>query len=138
MDRHFTLEYWIDEGWYVGRLKEVPGVFSQGETLEELEENIKEAYSLMMDEEEVLLRGDKNMVFQYYPDTDMLYIKLADGISTESEEVASGIVLDFDEHNRVIGVEIEDASKFIDLSRLELRALPIVNLILSERAPAET
>ncbi|HBQ29436.1 hypothetical protein HX99_00285 [Peptococcaceae bacterium SCADC1_2_3] len=78
------------------------------------------------------------MVFQYYPDTDMLYIKLADGISTESEEVASGIVLDFDEHNRVIGVEIEDASKFIDLSRLELRALPIVNLILSERAPAET
>jgi predicted RNase H-like HicB family nuclease len=54
MDRHFTLEYWIDEGWYVGRLKEVPGVFSQGATLEELEENIKEAYSLMMDEEEVL------------------------------------------------------------------------------------
>jgi uncharacterized protein YuzE len=78
------------------------------------------------------------MVFQYYPDTDMLYIKLADGISTESEEVASGIVLDFDEHNRVIGVEIEDASKFIDLSRLELRALPVVNLILSERVPAGT
>jgi len=62
------------------------------------------------------------MVFQYYPDTDMLYVKLADGISTESEEVAPGIVLDFDEHNRVVGIEIEDASKFIDLSRLELRA----------------
>ena len=78
------------------------------------------------------------MVFQYDSDTDMLYIKLADGISTDSEEVASGIVLDFDEHNRVIGVEIEDASKFIDLSRLELRALPVVNLILSERVPAGT
>ena len=38
MLRHFTLEYWLDEGWYVGRLKEVPGVFSQGETLEELRE----------------------------------------------------------------------------------------------------
>ena len=76
------------------------------------------------------------MVFQYYPDTDMLYIKLADGISTESEEVAPGIVLDFDEHNRVVGIEIEDASKFIDLSRLELRALPVVNLIFSERVPA--
>jgi hypothetical protein len=24
------LQYWIDDGWYVGRLKEVPGVFSQG------------------------------------------------------------------------------------------------------------
>ena len=78
------------------------------------------------------------MVFEYYPDTDMLYIKLADGTSTESEEVAPGIVLDFDEHNRVIGVEIEDASKFMDLSRLELRALPVSNLILSERVPAGT
>lgn len=37
MLRHFTLEYWVDEGWYVGRLKEVLGVFSQGESLEELE-----------------------------------------------------------------------------------------------------
>jgi len=39
MLRHFTLEYWMDEGWYVGRLKEVPGVFIQGKSLEELEEN---------------------------------------------------------------------------------------------------
>ncbi len=54
MLRHFTLEYWMDEGWYVGRLKEVPGVFSQGESLEELENNIKEAYKLMMLEEEEL------------------------------------------------------------------------------------
>jgi len=76
------------------------------------------------------------MVFEYYPDTDMLYIRLVDGISTESEEVAPGVVLDFDEHNRIIGVEIEDASRFIDLSRLELRALPVANLILSERVPA--
>ncbi len=52
MLRHFTLEYWKDEGWYVGRLKEVPGIFSQGESLQELEENIKEAYQLMMAEEE--------------------------------------------------------------------------------------
>ena len=78
------------------------------------------------------------MVFQYYPETDMLYIKLADGVSTESEEVALGVVLDFDEHNRVIGIEIEDASTFIDLSRLEVLALPIVNLILSEREPVKT
>lgn len=49
MTRFFTLEYWIDEGWYVGRLKEVPGVFSQGETLEELEDNIRDAYQLMME-----------------------------------------------------------------------------------------
>lgn len=50
MERHFTLEYWMDEGWYVGKLREVPGVFSQGETLQELEENIVDAYNLMIEE----------------------------------------------------------------------------------------
>jgi len=77
------------------------------------------------------------MIVEYYPETDMLYIKLIEGVSTESEEIAPGVVLDFDEHNRVIGIEIEDASKFIDLSRLELRALPVVNLVLTERAPVK-
>jgi predicted RNase H-like HicB family nuclease len=42
------MEYWQDEGWYVGRLKEVPGVFSQGETLAELEENLRDAYDLVL------------------------------------------------------------------------------------------
>jgi uncharacterized protein YuzE len=75
------------------------------------------------------------MIFEYYPDTDMLYIKLATGVSTESEEVAPGIVLDFDEHNRVIGIEIEEASTFTDLSRLDLSALPVANLTLSKTVP---
>jgi len=49
--RHiFTLEYWQDDGWYVGKLKEVPGVFSQGETIKELEENIEEAYHLLLEQ----------------------------------------------------------------------------------------
>jgi len=51
MVRTFTLEYWQDDGWYVGRLKEVPGVFSQGETMAELEENIRDAYKMMMETE---------------------------------------------------------------------------------------
>nr|VFJ45794.1 MAG: hypothetical protein BECKDK2373B_GA0170837_101125 [Candidatus Kentron sp. DK] len=50
MIRHFTLDYWMDDGWYVGKLREVPGVFSQGETFEELERNIKDAFALMMRE----------------------------------------------------------------------------------------
>ena len=56
MRRPFTLEYWVDEGWYVGRLKEVPGVFSQGETLEELEANIVDAYALMRGDEHASYR----------------------------------------------------------------------------------
>jgi uncharacterized protein YuzE len=55
--------------------------------------------------------------------------------ATESEEVAPGIVLDFDERDQVIGIEIEDASTFIDLSRLDLSALPIANLTLSKTVP---
>ena len=78
------------------------------------------------------------MVFEYYSDTDMLYIKLSDRISVESEEVAPGVVLDFDGDNRIIGIEIEDAIQVIDLSRLELRALPIADLLLRERVPAAT
>ena len=45
-----TLEYWPDEGGYVGRLREVPGVFSQGETLDELEENVRDAYELVLED----------------------------------------------------------------------------------------
>ncbi len=50
MIRKFTLDYWIDDGWYVGKLREVPGVFSQGETFEELKLNIKDAFALMLQE----------------------------------------------------------------------------------------
>lgn len=51
MIRNFNLEYWIDNNWYIGKLKEIPGVFSQGETLADLENNIKEVYKLMMEEQ---------------------------------------------------------------------------------------
>jgi len=50
MRKTFTLEYWQDEGWYVGQLREVPGVFSQGETLVELEENIRDAFELVLED----------------------------------------------------------------------------------------
>jgi len=52
MKRFFTLEYWEDEGWLVGKLKEIPGVFSQGKTLEELKENVIDAYRMMLEENE--------------------------------------------------------------------------------------
>src|SRR5262245_14250358 len=51
MRHQFTLEYWRDGDWYVGRLVEVPGVFSQGKTLTELNENIQDAYELMVTQE---------------------------------------------------------------------------------------
>ena len=78
------------------------------------------------------------MIFEYFPETDMLYIKLTDGTSVESEEIAPGIVLDLDENSHIVGVEIEDAGKQIDLSRLELKAMPLTSLLISERVAVET
>jgi predicted RNase H-like HicB family nuclease len=49
----FTLEYWIDDEWYVGRLREVPGIFSQGRTLEELKDGVRDAYHLMTEDLEL-------------------------------------------------------------------------------------
>ena len=46
----FTLDYWKDDGWYVGRLREVPSVISQGKTLSELKANIIDAYRLVTEE----------------------------------------------------------------------------------------
>jgi predicted RNase H-like HicB family nuclease len=44
---HLTLEYWKDDEWYVGQLRELPNVLSQGKTLDELKENIQDAYKLV-------------------------------------------------------------------------------------------
>ncbi len=46
------MEYWKDRSWLVGRLPQVPGVFSQGRTLGELEENIRDAYRMMLGEQD--------------------------------------------------------------------------------------
>ena len=51
MSLRFQLECWKDGPWLVGRLPHVPGVFSQGATFAELEDNIRDAYQLMMDEQ---------------------------------------------------------------------------------------
>ncbi|MEO0409674.1 MAG: DUF2283 domain-containing protein [Cyanobacteria bacterium P01_A01_bin.135] len=65
------------------------------------------------------------MKFHYYPETDSLYISLIDRPSADSQEVAPGIVLDFDAYGKLVGLDIERASHSVDLSRLEAGALPI-------------
>ena len=56
MERFFTLDYRMDDEGYVGKLKDVPGVFSQGATLDDLEANIRDAHHLMVDAEPALAR----------------------------------------------------------------------------------
>ena len=51
MKTRMTMIYWKSERYWLGKLLEHPEIMTQGETLAELEENIKDAYLLMaMDE----------------------------------------------------------------------------------------
>ncbi|ACZ40424.1 DUF2283 domain-containing protein [Sphaerobacter thermophilus] len=70
------------------------------------------------------------MKFHYYPETDSLYIDLAERPSAESREVAPGVVLDFDAEGRLVGIDIDHASQVADLSRLEAVELPLASLSL--------
>ena len=68
------------------------------------------------------------MKVHYYQDTDSLYIDLSEKAGVASREVAQGVVLDLDAAGQVVGIDIEHASRIVDLSSLEAEALPIPQL----------
>ena len=70
------------------------------------------------------------MKFHYYQETDSLYIDLSERTSADSREVAPGVVLDFDSDGNLVGIDIDHASRIVDLSRLEAESLPVTNLSL--------
>jgi len=47
MNRKMTMIYWKGDKYWLGKLLEHPEIMTQGETIEELEENLKDAYLLM-------------------------------------------------------------------------------------------
>ena len=55
METKLKMVYWKGEKYWVGKLLDHPEIMTQGETLEELEENIKDAYRLMMEDDTVIL-----------------------------------------------------------------------------------
>jgi predicted RNase H-like HicB family nuclease len=48
VNKIITMVYWKSEKFWLGKLLEHPEIMSQGKTIEELEENLKDAYKLMM------------------------------------------------------------------------------------------
>ncbi len=64
------------------------------------------------------------MKLHYSPETDSLYIELNDNPSTESIEVADGLVVDVDDAGNPVGIDIDRASRRLDLSAVETVALP--------------
>jgi uncharacterized protein YuzE len=65
------------------------------------------------------------MKLNYYAETDSLYIDLSDRASADSKEVAPGVVLDFDDAGTLVGIDIDHASKVLDLTKLETNSVPV-------------
>lgn len=60
-------------------------------------------------------------------EADALYLRLTDGKIIESEQIAPGVVVDFDQRNRIVGVEVLALSKRVSKSRsLKLTAAPVL------------
>jgi len=70
------------------------------------------------------------MKMHYYPETDSLYIDLAERPSVDSRKVAEGVVLDFDEQGNLVGIDIDRASKVVALDQFESIALPASSVSL--------
>ena len=64
------------------------------------------------------------MKINYYPETDSMYIDLSSKTSVESTEISEGIVLDYDENGNLVGIDIDNASRKLDLTELVLNRMP--------------
>jgi uncharacterized protein YuzE len=64
------------------------------------------------------------MKLNYYAETDSLYIDLSETASTESREISEGVVLDYDAGGNLVGIDIDNASKKVQLKQLILTNLP--------------
>lgn len=63
------------------------------------------------------------MRINYYPETDSLYIDLSSS-SVESREISEGVVLDYDATCSLVGIDIDNASRILDLREVVLHKLP--------------
>ena len=64
------------------------------------------------------------MRIAYHAETDSLYIDLSEKPSVESREVSEGVVLDYVASGNLVGIDIDHASKKVDLRTLILSRIP--------------
>ncbi len=69
------------------------------------------------------------MKLNYHPETDSLYIDLSEATSVETREVSEGVSLDYDATGNLVGIDIDNASRKIQMERFIVSNLP---------APVET
>ena len=64
------------------------------------------------------------MRLNYYSETDSLYIDLSSKTSVDSREISPGVVLDYDNNGDLVGIDIDNASKKLDLKDLTINHVP--------------
>lgn len=68
------------------------------------------------------------MKLSYDKETDSLYIHLSNTPSVDSDEVADGVVLDFDSNGVLVGIDVQHASQKTDIKSVSLLHLPLNDL----------
>ncbi len=71
------------------------------------------------------------MKLNYYPDTDSLYIDLSEKKSTDSKEISEGVVVDYDVHGNLVGIDIDNASSKLELKQLLINKLPFQQNVIA-------
>ena len=64
------------------------------------------------------------MKLNYYKDTDSLYIDLSSKPSAHSREISEGVVLDYDAEGNIVGIDIDNAGRKVDLGEISLSRIP--------------
>ena len=65
------------------------------------------------------------MRISYDKQVDALYIHLSEMPSVDSEEIYDGVVIDYAEDGRPVGIEFEHATNIIELGNLEAKSVPL-------------
>ncbi len=66
------------------------------------------------------------MKLNYYPETDSLYIDMSEKPSVDSKVISDGVVLDYDKDGQLVGIDLDNASRIVDLKQLVLNRLPLL------------
>ncbi len=70
------------------------------------------------------------MNFHYDKASDSLYIELSANPSFESEEVAEGVVVDYDKSGQIVGLDIEYASRHVNMNKIHVEGFsPAVDVL---------
>jgi len=70
------------------------------------------------------------MRLNYYPDTDSLYIDLSGKVGADSKEISEGVILDYDVDGNIVGIDIDNASKKVDMKELLVSKVPIEEQVI--------